>query len=101
MDEIDDILNKESFSKEDLVRLLSTNEEESMKIYEKSKAIKAEQIGRKVYFRGLIEYSNYCSKNCLYCGIRAGTAGTFDTRCQMKKYWKLQNMPMTINLLPS
>ena len=74
MDEIDDILNKESFSKEDLVRLLSTNEEESMKIYEKSKAIKAEQIGRKVYFRGLIEYSNYCSKNCLYCGIRAGNS---------------------------
>ena len=74
MDEIDDILNKESFSKEDLVRLLSTNEEESRKIYEKSKAIKAEQIGRKVYFRGLIEYSNYCSKNCLYCGIRAGNS---------------------------
>jgi len=74
MDEIDDILNKESFSKEDLVRLLSTNEEESRKIYEKSKAIKEEEIGRKVYFRGLIEYSNYCSKNCLYCGIRAGNS---------------------------
>ena len=74
MDKIDDILNKESFSKEDLVRLLSANEEESRMIYEKSKAVKLEQIGRKVYFRGLIEYSNYCSKNCLYCGIRAGNS---------------------------
>lgn len=27
-------------------------------------------IGDKVYLRGLIEYSNRCSKDCLYCGIR-------------------------------
>lgn len=26
--------------------------------------------GRKVYMRGLIEFSNYCKKDCLYCGIR-------------------------------
>ena len=26
--------------------------------------------GRKVYFRGLIEFSNYCKNNCYYCGIR-------------------------------
>lgn len=26
--------------------------------------------GNKVYLRGLIEYSNYCDRNCLYCGIR-------------------------------
>ncbi|MCX6248625.1 MAG: [FeFe] hydrogenase H-cluster radical SAM maturase HydE [Bacteroidetes bacterium] len=72
--EIDDILNKSTFSKEDLVKLLSADEQESRKIYERSKAVKAEQVGRKVYFRGLIEYSNYCSKNCLYCGIRAGNS---------------------------
>lgn len=27
-------------------------------------------FGREVYLRGLIEYSNYCAGNCLYCGIR-------------------------------
>ncbi|MBO4734075.1 MAG: [FeFe] hydrogenase H-cluster radical SAM maturase HydE [Clostridia bacterium] len=26
--------------------------------------------GRDVYIRGLIEISNYCKNNCLYCGIR-------------------------------
>ncbi|MEI7664033.1 MAG: [FeFe] hydrogenase H-cluster radical SAM maturase HydE, partial [Bacteroidota bacterium] len=31
-------------------------------------------VGRKVYFRGLIEYSNFCNKNCYYCGIRAGNS---------------------------
>jgi biotin synthase len=71
---IEEILNKETFSKEELVRLLSADEEESRVIYERSKAVKAKYVGRKVYFRGLIEYSNYCSKNCFYCGIRAGNS---------------------------
>ncbi|KUO61396.1 MAG: [FeFe] hydrogenase H-cluster radical SAM maturase HydE [Gracilibacter sp. BRH_c7a] len=26
--------------------------------------------GRRVYFRGLIEFSNHCRKDCYYCGIR-------------------------------
>ncbi|MCR1897663.1 [FeFe] hydrogenase H-cluster radical SAM maturase HydE [Irregularibacter muris] len=26
--------------------------------------------GKKVYMRGLIEFSNYCKQNCLYCGLR-------------------------------
>lgn len=30
--------------------------------------------GPEVYFRGLIEISNICRKNCLYCGIRSGNA---------------------------
>lgn len=28
--------------------------------------------GRDVLLRGLIEYSNFCKSNCLYCGIRNG-----------------------------
>lgn len=27
-------------------------------------------FGRRVYFRGLIEFTNYCSCNCFYCGLR-------------------------------
>lgn len=74
MDGFDEILKKESFSKADLVQLLRADAENSKKIYERSKAIKEEFVGRKVYFRGLIEYSNFCSKNCFYCGIRAGNS---------------------------
>ena len=36
---------------------------------------KVETIGPEVYLRGLIEISNICVKNCLYCGIRK------DIRC--------------------
>lgn len=32
--------------------------------------VKRETVGEKVYLRGLIEISNICRKNCLYCGIR-------------------------------
>ncbi len=31
----------------------------------------------KVYFRGLIEFSNKCNCNCLYCGIRAENKNIF------------------------
>lgn len=33
---------------------------------------KVETVGESVYLRGLIEISNICRKNCLYCGIRSG-----------------------------
>lgn len=31
-----------------------------------------EWYGRKVFIRGLIEFTNHCRNNCYYCGIRAG-----------------------------
>jgi biotin synthase len=43
-------------------------------LFAKSKQIKAETVGNKVYLRGLIEYSNRCAKDCYYCGIRASNA---------------------------
>ncbi len=30
--------------------------------------------GKRVFIRGLIEFTNYCRNNCYYCGIRAGNA---------------------------
>ncbi|MBO5361268.1 MAG: [FeFe] hydrogenase H-cluster radical SAM maturase HydE [Clostridia bacterium] len=34
--------------------------------------VRREYYGTDVYIRGLIEISNICKNNCLYCGIRAG-----------------------------
>lgn len=28
------------------------------------------QFGKQIYFRGLIEFTNYCKNDCYYCGIR-------------------------------
>lgn len=35
-------------------------------------AVRQRHYGRRVFFRGLIEFSSYCANDCLYCGIRAG-----------------------------
>ncbi len=32
--------------------------------------VKTSEVGRRVYFRGIIEFSNICTKDCYYCGIR-------------------------------
>lgn len=69
---IQDILIQESLSKEDIICLLKAEEKETKLIYEKAAQIKEKFVGNKVYFRGLIEFSNICSKNCYYCGIRSG-----------------------------
>ncbi len=67
---MDQILRQTSFSKEDIVTLLQTNKEDRNKLFTHAAAIKEEFAGKKVYYRGLIEMSNICSKNCYYCGIR-------------------------------
>ena len=68
---IDEILNKDEINKEDIIYLLSlSSKEEKDKLAAKAYEVKKQYVGNVVYFRGLIEYSNICEKNCLYCGIR-------------------------------
>ena len=67
---VDEILKQNVLSKEDVVALLQTNKEDRNKIFSHAAKVKAEYVGKKVYYRGLIEMSNICSKNCYYCGIR-------------------------------
>ena len=70
---VTDILQKKNFSREDIIRLLSiTDKSEQEELLKKAYSVKEQIIGRKVYLRGLIEFSNLCQKNCLYCGIRTG-----------------------------
>lgn len=39
---------------------------------ERAGALRKQYYGNQVYIRGLIEITNYCRNNCLYCGIRRG-----------------------------
>ncbi len=69
---ISEILEQTEFSKEDIVQLLQSDDKEQQVIFAKANEIKKEYVGLKTYYRGLVEFSNYCTKNCYYCGIRAG-----------------------------
>ena len=37
---------------------------------EKARAIAQKHYGRKVFIRGIVEFSNICGNDCFYCGIR-------------------------------
>ena len=69
-----ELLYKDFLEKDDIVALLSANEDDTKELFTKAAEIKEKYIGNKVYFRGLIEFSNICGKNCYYCGIRAGNS---------------------------
>lgn len=51
---------------------LITNQEPQVEEYlrQQAAAQALAVFGRKIYLRGLIEFSNYCKNDCLYCGIR-------------------------------
>lgn len=70
MREISDILAQATFCKSDLIQLLQSKGADRTLLFQKALAMKLEKVGRKVYFRGLVEFSNVCSKDCYYCGIR-------------------------------
>jgi len=54
----------------EIIGKLSFSEPASLTdLYAEANEKKVSTIGNKVYLRGLIEFSNICSKNCYYCGI--------------------------------
>ena len=51
--------------------LMSTDNKELLECLRNTARDVADDVyGKKVYIRGLIEISNYCRNDCLYCGIR-------------------------------
>ncbi|MCX5773270.1 MAG: [FeFe] hydrogenase H-cluster radical SAM maturase HydE [Fusobacteria bacterium] len=61
----------DKLTKEDIKEiLLETNPEVLDEIYKQSYKMKENTVGKKVYYRGIIEFSNICAKDCFYCGIR-------------------------------
>ncbi len=69
---LEEILCKNEFTTNDLKAMLLAKGKERELLFAKAAEIKELYVGNKVYFRGLIELTNHCSKNCYYCGIRAG-----------------------------
>ena len=61
----------DGITKEEIVGYLNENDPVKIQSYlDEAYRVKVENIGSKVFLRGLIELSNICVKNCYYCGIR-------------------------------
>lgn len=70
---VDKLEKEQKLSKEEFIALINgRNEELAEYLFKKSSDIRDKNYGKRVFVRGLIEFTNYCKNNCLYCGIRAG-----------------------------
>jgi biotin synthase len=57
--------------KEDLKDILSIKDPADLTVlFDKAYEVKQKLVGNKAFYRGLIEFSNICEKDCYYCGIR-------------------------------
>jgi biotin synthase len=70
MKSFSEIVHQTNFSHDDLVTLLLAEGEEQRQLFQQAQLVRMKTIGNKVYLRGLVEFSNICAKDCLYCGIR-------------------------------
>ena len=53
------------------VRLFATwNRDDLNYAMEMAREITIKHFGKKIYFRGIVEFSNICKNDCYYCGIR-------------------------------
>lgn len=68
---IDKLEKTGELSKDEFVALISGRTPElAQYLFERAREIRHRIYGDKVYIRGLIEFTNYCKNDCLYCGIR-------------------------------
>ncbi len=65
-----------NLSKEDILYLLKSEDKtEFDELMQQAYDMKNENVGHKAYYRGIIEFSNICAKDCYYCGIRKSNKG--------------------------
>ncbi|MDD5727889.1 MAG: [FeFe] hydrogenase H-cluster radical SAM maturase HydE [Victivallales bacterium] len=94
---IDKIRRNVKLAPEELRQILETEDSASLRqLFSEARRIKQENLGNKVYLRGIIEFSNICSKNCFYCGIRKGNKQVSRFRMDQDKIvelalWALEN----------
>ncbi len=66
---IRNIAQKHSADAEDLIAVIGDDSCDEM-LFRCADDIRQKVYGTDVYIRGLIEFTNHCKNNCLYCGIR-------------------------------
>lgn len=62
-----------SLTKEEITEVLRTLDEGDNKktLFDYAHRTRLAHYGPRVFMRGLVEFSNYCKQDCMYCGIRA------------------------------
>ncbi len=68
---IDELYINHTLSREKLLNVLENLDEENKQyLHTKANSVRLQHYDDRVYMRGLIEFTNYCKCDCIYCGIR-------------------------------
>jgi len=68
---IDQLATSHQLDKNQLLDLLDhIHKDDIGYLHQRADEVRKAHYGNKVYMRGLIEFTNYCTNDCLYCGIR-------------------------------
>ena len=70
-DIIDKLVKTRDLTDEEFEKLILCEDKETTEyLASKAREVREAVYGKEVYLRGLIEFTNYCKNDCLYCGIR-------------------------------
>jgi len=57
-----------TMNEQEIIELLKTDNPQ--KLFASADKVRKEHVGDEIHLRAIIEFSNYCKQNCLYCGLR-------------------------------
>ena len=67
---IEDLASGERPSRVQLVSILQPDFGDEERLFAAADGARRRYVGDAIHLRAIIEFSNYCERNCLYCGLR-------------------------------
>ncbi|GHV87715.1 [FeFe] hydrogenase H-cluster radical SAM maturase HydE [Spirochaetia bacterium] len=65
------MINMTNFSDRELLHYITCDDADEMAdLFAEARQVRQRHYEKDVYFRGLVEFTNYCQNDCLYCGLR-------------------------------
>ncbi|MCG2676557.1 [FeFe] hydrogenase H-cluster radical SAM maturase HydE [bacterium] len=87
-----------TLSKRKIIELLKTkNKEEVYRLYQIADKTRKKYMGDEIHLRGIIEFSNYCRRDCLYCGLRRSNARLHRYRMTFSEIFQTALKTQTLN----
>jgi biotin synthase len=73
-------LDRQELSPDEVKRFLLATGDERTLLFDAASAIRDEHFGKRAHVRAVVEFSNHCGCNCLYCGMRRDNKS-------LQRYW--------------
>lgn len=68
---LEKLYNTNNLTKKEIIFILNNlNESSKSYLYQLAQKTLDRTYGKRLFVRGLLEFTNYCKNNCMYCGIR-------------------------------